>query len=316
MPRYSYRGNPEFISAVEGRLEKAGFSSEGEVELADFVLTFCTSMTALEDLYFGDGGLVQLMKAGTVAIDFSACTPNFAKELSAVCTVHDIIMVEAPAVVKNKLAEEAFARGNMACYAGSEGDGVKAASDVLEVVFGDVQVLGDAGAAQLARAASTIQNTAEMVSALETLSLFKACSRSASSDIDVKKLVPSTTSPGAFFVLEAVKGQRYDGDYTVEMLLSEISAAMMTADDYELILPQTEAAFHLYELLAMLGGAEMSPAALFLAYEGKESDAEAAKRLDWNRVEGMYGKDAMASELDDIDDAEEFDFEDEDFSWN
>ena len=296
MPNLAYRGNDAFIDAVKGRLADAGYPLVEDVQDADVVVTFCTSMTALEDLYFGDDALVQNVGAGAMLVDISACTPNLAAEIAAVAAVSEVTMVAAPMIVANKVADEAFVQSNIGCFAGSEGNGVDAALPFLEVLFGSVKIVSDAGAAQLARAASTIQNTAEMVSAIESLSLFKACSASASNGIEVSKLVPDATSDEASYILKAIADERFGGQYTVEMLMSELSAAIMTGDDYETILPQTEAAFHLFELLAMIGGADMSPAALALVYEGEPANEDESSRvdshgLDWSRVEQLYGHD-------------------------
>lgn len=309
MPSYCYLGNQHYINCVEKRLHDVGYKRVDAVENADCVITYFTSITALEDAYFGDDGLVEAMQAGTIAVDLSASTPNLSTEICSVATISDITMVCSPLCVKNKLAKDSFARVNTYTYAGSEDDGVEKASEILNLLFGDVRPVADAGAAQLARTARTIQNTSEMVSAIEALALFDSCSKSITSNVDVKALEPHATSPEAYFILEAVKERRFNGDYTVEMLLSEISAAMMTADDFEMILPQTEAAFHLYELLAIIGGSDMSPAALILVFEGDTSgalDEDAAVKkdkngktaedygLDWSRVEKLYGP----SELD------------------
>ncbi len=48
----------------------------------------------------------------------------------------------------------------------------------------------------------------------------------------------------------------------------------MAADDVELILPQAEAAMHLLELLAVIGGADKAPSSLSLIY-GEEADCAA-----------------------------------------
>lgn len=328
MTTYAFRGNEAFASAVKGRLADAGYERVSDLADAGFVITFCTSMTALEDLYFGDDALVQAVGSQTVVVDASACTPNLAAEIAAVCAVSDVSMVAAPLIVRNKVAADAFAHANVSCFAGSEGSGVDDAMPLLEALYGDVQVVADAGAAQLARAASTIQNTAEMVSAIEAMSLFKACSASASSGINVKALVPDATSAEASYIIEAVRSERFKGDYTVEMLMSELSAAIMTGDDYETILPQTEAAFHLFELLAMIGGADMSPAALALVYEGEPADDgdEEGSRvdrhgLDWSRVEQLYGSDAADDAVEgfggeslSLDDGDGDPYDDDDFA--
>ncbi len=318
MTKYAYRGHARLIGAIEERLAAAGFQREGEVELADLVVTFCTSMSELEDLYFGEDGLAQALTPGSVAVDLSAATPNLASEISGVCAVGDVSMVAAPLIVRDKVAADAFAKSNMTCFAGGEGDSVERALPFLNAVFGDVTRVPDAGSAQLARATTTIQNTAEMVAGIEVLSLYRACLSSVS-PLDVKAVAPEATSPEAFFVMRAVRDERYQGAYTTEMLLAELSAAMMTADDYELIMPQTEAAFHLFELLAVIGGADMSPSALALVFEGEKEGGD-SHGLDWHRAEHLYG-DAHAHEgegmgedgYDDDDDFDDYDgFDDDD----
>ena len=102
---YAYVGAPSFIGAVEGRLADAGFSRVSDVASADIVVTFATSGSALEDLYFGDEGLVTTAAPGSTLVDLSAATPNFAREINAVATVNDLVMVEAPATVRSLVAE-------------------------------------------------------------------------------------------------------------------------------------------------------------------------------------------------------------------
>ena len=62
---YAYVGAPSFIGAVEGRLADAGFSRVPDAASADIVVTFATSGSALEDLYFGDEGLVTTAAPGS-----------------------------------------------------------------------------------------------------------------------------------------------------------------------------------------------------------------------------------------------------------
>ena len=93
-------------------------------------------------------------------------------------------------------------------------------------------------------------------------------------------------TPEAEQVLAAVNEGRFNGTYTVEMLMAELSAALMAADDVDLILPQAEACLHLLELLAVIGGADKAPSALALVY-GEEA-ACAENGLDWTRAEQAF----------------------------
>ena len=108
--------------------------------------------------------------------------------------------------------------------------------------------------------------------------------------------IPLFSPVSADPVVQAVRQQRYTGDYTAEMLLAELSAALMAADDAEVILPGVEATMHLLELLVVIGGADMAPAALSLVYQDEAAGARAG--LDWTRAEVAYGHPASEEDED------------------
>ena len=281
---YAYVGAPSFIGAVEPRLEAAGFKRTQDVASASMVVTFCTSQTALEDVYFGDDGLITVMDAGSVLIDLSATTPNFAREISAVATVNDLLMVEAPVTVRSLVADPAFGVDNLMAPVALEGDVPDEARALLECVFSEVRNVGAPGAAQLARINHTLPLAAHLMSVIEVESLHDAAARAVGG---AGKLDRSLFGGPLDPVVVALRAKRFAGAYTVEMLLAELSSALMAADDVELILPQTEAEMHLLELLAVIGGADMAPAALTLVYHEESMGAEHG--LDWTRAEKAYG---------------------------
>lgn len=284
---YAFRGSERLIGAVADRLAEAGYAPVEDVAAAEVVLTFSTTQRELEDLYFGDGGFVQLLAPGTLLVDLSATTPGFARELNAVATVSDLVMVEAPLVVDDLARADSFARDNLSCFAAGEGDALNRAAPLLEALCGTVHEVGTPGAAQLARAAFTMQVAAQVVAAVEADALYRAVRRSPAGS-GLGDMRPGALSAAGVAVIEAVDAGRFEGAYTVEMLMAELSAALMAADDAELILPQAEAAIHLLELLAVIGGADKAPATLALVY-GEES-ACAEHGLDWTRAEQAYGQ--------------------------
>lgn len=307
MQTYAFEGSSHLIDCVGDRLAEAGFMREDDVRSAGWVITYCTSMTQLEDLYFGEKGLLSHLSPGTVVVDLSPTTPNFAAEMNAVTTISGYKMVTAPLVVKDKVASDALARENLRCACFGEDGSVEEARLLLDALFSEVEEVGSAGAAQLARAAVSIQDSAEIVSAVECLALFKGA-KSSMSIADASGVEPEACAPETLFMLEAVAEKRFNGTYTVEMMMAELSSVMMAADDHELILPQVESAFHLLELLAVIGGAGKSPAALSLVY-GSDHDGE-AYGLDWSRADDLYAESASEDPM--IDD-DPYDAEDEDY---
>ena len=108
-------------------------------------------------------------------VDLSASTPSFARELNAVAVVSDLVFVEAPLVVGDMMAADAFSRReNLTCFAAGEKGDVERAWPLLEVLVGAVHETGGSGSAQLARAAYTLQTAAQVVSAIEADALYRA----------------------------------------------------------------------------------------------------------------------------------------------
>lgn len=175
---YAYVGAPSFIGAVEGRLADAGFSRVSDVASADIVVTFATSGSALEDLYFGDEGLVTTAAPGSTLVDLSAATPNFAREINAVATVNDLVMVEAPATVRSLVAADAFARENLLGPVATEAELTDEVRWLLDAIFGEVVEVGAPGRAQLLRNTHTLPLAADLVSAIEAVALDDASARS------------------------------------------------------------------------------------------------------------------------------------------
>lgn len=304
---YAYVGVPGFIEAVQPRLTEAGFSRVEDVASAHYVLTFCVSQSVLEDAYFGTEGLVTTVAPGTVLVDLSAATPNFAREVNAVACVNDLIMVEAPLTVRSLVAADAFGRDNLLGPVASEIEIAPEVRALLDALFGEVVEVGAPGRAQLLRNTHTLPLAANLASSIEALALDDAAARTVGAlDADqIPLFSPVSTDP----VVQAVRQKRFAGGYTVEMLLAELSAALMAADDAEIILPQAEATMHLLELLAVIGGADMAPAALSLVYRDEAAGAEAG--LDWTRAEQAYGHDHHHD-----DDDEDWDRFDDDDDWN
>ncbi len=180
MAGYAFYGNEHVIGCLGERLASAGLSRVEEAADAAFVLSYCTTMTELEDLYFGEDGLLSTLAEGTVVVDMSPVTPNFANEMNAVTTISGYKMVTAPLIVKDRVAAHALDRDNLRCACFGEDGSQEDAAAMLDAIFSEVETVGSAGAAQLIRSAATIQESARIVSAVEALALFKSARSSMS----------------------------------------------------------------------------------------------------------------------------------------
>lgn len=280
------------------RLLDAGFHRDDSAD-ADITLTYCLSLSTLEDAFFENGGLIQSAKKESYLVDLSASTPNFARELHAIATVSDLKVIEAPLVVKDITRSDALSdKSNLTCFvAGDEAD-INALEDLFTTLVGSFEFAGEAGSAQLMRCAATLKTIAMLTSLIEADALYRAMKpyqMAFSRDLVKRGFEAEGKTDGReATLLDMIEKKQFSGEYTVHMCAAEITAVLMAADDVELILPASEAILQLLELLIIIGGSNMNPAALSLVYGDEAACAE--QGLDWTRVEQEFDQPAYDDE--------------------
>ena len=276
-------GNEALGGALTSCLENCGYTRADDFTQARYIFTYFPLLSALEDAYFDAGGIMSKATKGTYLIDLSPATPNFARELSAVASVSDLHFVEAPIGVLDPALDDAFSDSeNLQCTIAGDAPDTAVVKELLELFVGQVFTLNEPGSAQLAHAAWSLQQTAQIFSAIESEALYRAMrgiptAAAAASDGEAAVVGPLQAA-----VVQAVSEKRFHGSYTVEMFMADLSAALTAADEVGLILPQAEACMNLLDLLATIGGIDYAPAALALIYDEEEAAHQAG--LDWARA--------------------------------
>ena len=147
---YAFMGHEAIGSFIEGGLSQIGWTRVEDVADAEVAFTYFIGSSLLEDAYFDDGGLVKNAVSGTVLVDLSPSTPSFAREISAVATVNDLVFVEAPLAVLDP-----FGKVEFCCFAAcEEPGGVDGVLALLDAIAVSVEECDAVGAAQLARTCS------------------------------------------------------------------------------------------------------------------------------------------------------------------
>ncbi len=284
---FVFAGDTAIGAVLADNLVKAGFKAASELAEADVVFTFCGSQSDLEDVYFDSEGLVQVAHKDAYLVDLSPSTPGFAREVNAVAIVNDLKAVEAPIAVRDATVERAYSHAeNLICFVAGEEDDIAEIAPMLKVLAGTIEPTGASGSAQLARAALTLSTASQLVSVMEADALCRASGIQSSGAFRFAREQGFITEAAAR-LYAAVVEKRFVGEYSVRICMAELTAALMAADDIDLILPGAEAGLHLLELLAIIGGADMAVSSLSLVY-GEEA-ACAAEGLDWTRAEQAYG---------------------------
>ena len=286
---FAFAGDQAVGQIVAGKLQEAGFALAAGLASADYIFTYCLAQSQLEDVYLGSGGTVESAKEGCCLVDLSPSTSTLAKEIYAVARVNELQSLDAPVVLKDPCAHDAFGEpGNVMMLVGGEDEAFEQALPMLEAIAGDVRHLGLAGSGQLAKAMCTVQQAAALVALVEARALAKAQGEEAAAAIDAA-VAAGIASPGARAVYQAMLDSHFHGTYSCQVMMAELTAVMNGAEEIELVLPQAEACQHLLELFLVVGGADLAVPSLALAYSTE--DESVAFGLDWSRADDIFEHD-------------------------
>lgn len=284
---FVFVGDEQAVMPFITRLCEAGFRYTENPAAAEVVLSLCASQSETEDLYLDSEGLIATCAPGTLLVDLSATTPDFTKELQTICLINNLRMVDAPLFVDNPAVSDVFSHPEcLRLFMGGAREDKEAVRELLSVLAYTLVDCGEAGAGQHFLSCMALQNVAQILALMEALALCK------SRDTSEEELIAQTRAAGlmsdrVYELYQAVSRRSFKGDFTLSYLLSQLTMALSAADDACLILPHAEAAQHIMELLAVIGGSGKSPAALSLVYS---DDGECAKvGLDWDRAEQLFG---------------------------
>ena len=283
---FAFAGDQAVGQIVAAKLQEAGYVLAAGLASADYIFTYCVTQVQLEDILLGTGGAIESAKEGCCIIDLSPSTLTLAKEVYAIARVNELQSLDAPVVLKDPCEHDAFGNSeNIMMLVGGEDGAFADAEPLLRVIAGDVRHVGLPGSGQLSKAMCTVQQAASIVSLVEARALAKV---QGETGIDaVAAAVDAGLMPaGAVSVYHAMVDNHFHGTYSCQVMMAEITAAMLMAEEEQLVLPQAEACQRLLELFLVVGGANLAIPGLALAYASEEESAPYG--LDWSRAEGIF----------------------------
>lgn len=245
----------------------------------EVVFTMVGYPSDVEDVYLGEGGILQEARRGTWLVDLTTSAPQLARDIHDAAEVMGLHATDCPVTG----GEEGAFAGTLTLMLGCSQRDAAPIMPLLETFSSKVMFFDQPGGGQVAKLCNQVSLAACMAGYAEALSL----AREAHIDVGrVRELVLSGT--GASAAMEKLAPLSLKGDYAArfksEHLRKDLSLALAHAEDLELDLPATGTAFSLFDLLCNAGGSALGTQALTLLYE--DEDSSTAAGLDWSNLDG------------------------------
>jgi 3-hydroxyisobutyrate dehydrogenase-like beta-hydroxyacid dehydrogenase len=229
---------------------------------ADVVITMISNDQAIEEVYFGDEGILKQLKPGTTIIDCSTISPDLARRLASIITDNFCDFIDAPVTGSKPAAID----GTLLFMAGGDKQTIDDHSDILLSMGREVIYMGENGSGATAKLA---HNT---IVGINAAGLIEGMAIAAKSGIDTSSFLRVVQSGGAASMQADLKGQKiinhdFSVQFSLALMLKDLKLSSALTDSLGISTPMLEATKSLFQLGQAAGYGESDLSALSHIYE-------------------------------------------------
>ncbi len=272
--------------------DEAGTPAEA-VRSANAVITMISNDAAIEEVYYGEHGVLAGLKPGTLVIDSSTISPSLARRIAGDVAAKFGDFLDAPVTGSKPAAEN----GSLVFMVGGSRQVCADNRDLLLAMGRDVIYMGESGNGATAKLA---HNT---IVGINLAGLVEGMSIAAKAGIDAQAFLHLVQSGGAASKQAELKGNKIiDHDFGVQfslaLMLKDLRLSSVLSDGLNVSTPMLEASKSLFQIGDALGYGEEDLSALAQVYEqwiGKRIGEPPALGADEQALAGSSEDSAAAA---------------------
>ena len=229
---------------------------------SDIIFTMVGYPSDVEEIYFGDAGLIANARPGTLLIDTTTSSPELAARIYAAAAARGIAALDAPVSGGDTGAKNA----TLTIMVGGDEMAFDSAKPLLDILGKTVIRQGGPGMGQHTKMANQISIAANLMGAIESVTYARAAG------LEPRKVLLSIGSGSAgSWQLNNMVPRVLDGDFApgfyVKHFLKDLRIALDAAKRMRVKLPLLELAEALFEKLSAEGMGDLGTQALYKLYE-------------------------------------------------
>lgn len=251
-------------ASAEKVLEKGAIWCETPAEVAkktEVVFTIVGYPADVEEVYFGDDGLINAAKKDTLLIDMTTSSPALAKKIYEACKEKGVDALDAPVSGGDIGAKKA----TLSIMCGGEEKVFKKALPFFEELGKTFTLMGEAGAGQNTKAANQILVAANLFGAVEAIRYAELV------DLDPTKVIEAISQGAAGSWQLVNNGKRiierdFAPGFFIKHFLKDLNIALEVAEKEMLNLPVLSLARNTFNAMSEKGFSEAGTQALYEYY--------------------------------------------------
>ncbi|WP_053374426.1 NAD(P)-dependent oxidoreductase [Paenibacillus sp. FJAT-27812] len=233
-------------------------------EQSDVIITMLGYPADVEEVYFGEAGLLQNVKPNRLLIDMTTSSPSLAKRIEQEASERGLAAVDAPVSGGDIGAKEA----RLSIMAGGTEEAFEAALPLFLLMGKNIVHQGAAGSGQFTKMCNQIAIASNMIGVSEALAYAKRAG------LEQSKVLKSIEAGAAgSWSLSNLGPRIINGDFApgfyVKHFMKDIKIAIESADELGLPLPGLALARSLYEQVIANGEENNGTQALYKVIFGE-----------------------------------------------
>jgi 2-hydroxy-3-oxopropionate reductase len=229
---------------------------------SDVIFIMVPDTPDVEAALFGEGGVVEGLRPGSIVVDMSSISPIATKEFAKKLGALDVKMLDAPVSGGQVGAEKA----TLSIMVGGQPEVFEQIKPYFEIMGKNIIHIGDNGAGQTCKVANQIV-VALTIEAIGEALLF--ASKAGADPAKVRAALLGGFAQSRILELhgERMIGRSFDPGFRIRLHQKDLNLALQTARNLGLSLPNTATAQELFNAVAAHGGSELDHSAMVLALE-------------------------------------------------
>lgn len=231
-------------------------------EQSDVVITMVGYPSDVEDIYFGEKGILSHAKAGSYLIDMTTSKPSLAEKIAEEAQAKQLHALDAPVSGGDVGAKQA----TLTIMVGGDKEAFAEVLPIFEKMGENIVLQGGPGAGQHTKMSNQIMIASNMVGVCESIVYAEKAG------LDPEKVLKSIAFGAAgSWSLSHLGPRMLDGNFEpgfyVKHFIKDMTIALESAEEMGMMTPGLRQAKSLYEELAKKGEANSGTQALYKLYQ-------------------------------------------------
>lgn len=251
--------------AVKELAAKGGVACESSRHVAsvsDIIIVMVPDTPDVEDVLFGEDGVAQGVRAGSVVVDMSSIAPIATKEFAKKLADLGVDMLDAPVSGGQVGAEKAI----LSIMVGGKQEIFDRVKPLFELMGKNIVLIGDHGAGQTCKVANQIAVAVTIAATAEALTF---ASKAGADPAKVREALMGGLASSRIMELhgERMIKRTFQPGFRIRLHQKDLNLALQSARSLHMSIPNTSLAQEMFNAAAARDGFDLDHSAMVLALE-------------------------------------------------